>query len=423
MANCNNPGCGCTGSGGGPPSSCTFTVVVKNACAGAGIAGATVVIKDGVGTTICSGMTDGTGTFTCNPAVPIPSPSVTVTNGGCAFSGGIGCNTPLVLYFCSYTTTIAVSGPAGTTLYQSGIVFSSEYGPIPLTIGTVTPDGVVTAASGLSWTLVFCSLGVFDPCFTIPSFVTYMASFPPDWVDACVTYSPVCGSTNSLALTMFDWTTCYADPVNHAAVMGVDQPLCCQPPCVPVATGAGYYPLKLDARWTSVTNTAGGFTVAPCGLFADDEAVWVTLDLVSDTIFFTGSTHVRILHWSSGCRGGESNFISRPSGVLNHLQPYECRDDFHSTSIDIVTTCGRGSVTTNVTYNRFKSADCTLSADPCVGCDRLPILSCDLTTTPSSNLDPAGGPNFTCSPADHTILFDPVHQCAYTVDIRETVCP
>lgn len=406
------------GGGGGP--GCPVTIRLTDGCSAGGVPvpGATVTIT---GSVTASGTTDSDGIFVTPPLnTPV---SLVVSFGGCSFASMIsGADCPEIdLCYCEATTTVTINGPTDATLTVSG----NGYNTGPVSDGDDTPIGVCSV-SGSTYTFDFCSI---QQC-SVPAQLclpfngpTFFQAQAVGWANACDNLPILCGSDNSVGLTLFDWTSCYVDYFNHAAIPGEDQASCCLPPCVNPATGAGYYPKSIDIRWTSIPNTAGGFDIAPCNLFADDDGSWVTLNLISDTIFFTGATHIRTLHWSSGCRGPEGNFVSRPSGVLNVAQPYECIDHFGSTSIDIITVCGFRNDTTNISYNRFISGDCTPSVSGCLGCDGLALLSCDVTSTPSATLGFFfSGSGLTCSPVDHILEFTPTHQCAYTIDLRETPC-
>ncbi len=145
---------------------CSFAVQVVDACAETAVSGVTIVIKDGAGTVLCSGTTDGSGIYSCttpNPALGV----ITATVGSCSYTGNIYCGVPLTLYYNLATVTYEAVDDGGGNV--SGITFvASPNGSTILSMtGGVTPGGCGTFLSAGSWssttagTVVFCFFNTF----------------------------------------------------------------------------------------------------------------------------------------------------------------------------------------------------------------------------------------------------------------------
>jgi hypothetical protein len=393
---------------------------------GSPISGATVTITGLPGGTV-SGTTDGSGDYTSPSINSGDSGTLTVAYGGCTYTGTIttgSCGT-LNLCYCETVTTVAVAGPAG-----GGVTLTEN--------GTLVNDGDSTAIGtavkvGTTWTFTLCNISVCESHFAPPASVAFVAcATVPGWACACQTIHPACGTDTSITLTLYYWPDCYHDWTSPAAGIAPTAWGCCPPACTNPATGQGYYPKTINARFHSNHNR-----------YASDNGVWIALTLVSDAVTVDPVTFIptRTIVWDSGCRGGQGNYVSFPSTHLNEVVAGDTHQtSFLSTSVLLTTICRYGSGSkTFLQYKRWKAGGCTptTSLPPgqccfisnptvCVGvlCDYADTLggSCGDPSTCWSGWNACS----TNSPVNasydiNAIVVGTVHQID-TVDLMEPAC-
>lgn len=304
------------GGGGGP---CAYKVTLKNRRTNAIISGASVTFGGGTGPDV-SGSTDSTGAFTAPGAVGQHT-TVTVTFGGCSYTGAAGCST---IDLCYCRASLTVTSSVGTPTINP---------PWP---GSTTSPGNYT----------YCDI---RPCTQVADLPKTFAIkvTAAGFASACQSVTVNCGDDATVDLVLAGIPSCYVDVSNSIT--------CCGANCTNPSTlgGSGVLPSVLKITFTSLPVTVGGVT-APRPIFGADEGVQITLPLTSDVT--TGGT--RVITWSV-CQGGNGNFISMPSFAIDRIVPGDTSQiPFGSTLAIVSMFCAPSSTTLLAGYAYYKLGGC-----------------------------------------------------------------
>jgi hypothetical protein len=282
--------------GGGGGTACGQTITLTD-CDGSPISGATIALPSWTGgafTPITIGTTDESGSYTFT----VGTFEFLIIYDGCT---GFGYTNGFQTYYCDGANSAAYC-------YWHAQYTVTSADPASTITGTLggPPCGTWTGGNTTGTaTFTVCSIGLCGPDFPPTDCMATFTATPPlgatCWHDGsgylsyCMTVPVACGD-QTLAIPQFQ----FAGSFVHAPDYCEDEGCTVFGPA-----GRGLLPLAVQVRLTTIPNPYSPF--GACPLFADDEGVWITLNLATVSSPVCGAT---TYYYDSGCRAGMGNFLA-----------------------------------------------------------------------------------------------------------------